>query len=251
MTAPEPLLVSVAALSHTGKVRPKNEDCIAVGSWMNAQPMQAPHLIEQALDLPLMCMVVDGMGGAAAGEVAARLCAEYLSARIPACATESALSACVRAANALLFERMSAAAANLGMGATLAGLRIAADGVIAFNVGDCRAYRLQDGYLSQLSVDDVPASAHAAADRSGVVTQSLGGLTRFRDIAPHVCRQPLAPGTYLLCSDGLYDGLDLDAMQSAIDDDLGPSVSRLFERAMATGARDNISIILLRLRSLP
>ncbi|MFH1604418.1 MAG: serine/threonine-protein phosphatase, partial [Pseudomonadota bacterium] len=103
----------------------------------------------------------------------------------------------------------------------------------------------------QLSVDDVPASAHAAAGRSGVVTQSLGGLTRFREIAPHLCRQSLAPRSYLLCSDGLYDGLDLETMESAIDDDMGASVSRLFDRAMAAGARDNISIILLRVHSQP
>jgi len=241
--------VSVAALSHRGKVRPHNEDRIAVGNWLSARPMQTPLLLGQVLDRPLVCMVVDGMGGAAAGEVAAQLSAEYLSAHLPACASEQALGACVRAANALLFESMSAQAGTLGMGATFAGLRIAADGVIAGNVGDCRVYRLRDGGLSQLSVDDVPAPAHAAAGRSGVVTQSLGGLFRFRDITPHVCQQSLAAGTYLLCSDGLYDGLDLDAMESAIDDDLGPSVSRLFERAMAAGARDNISIILLRLEA--
>ena len=243
--------VSVAALTHEGKLRPHNEDCIAVGSWINAQPMRAPQLFEQTLELPLAYMVVDGMGGAAAGEVAARLSAEYLATRVPACGTQSALSECVRAANALLFEHMRTDAATLGMGATLAGLRIAADGVIAFNVGDCRVYRVQDGYLSQLSVDDVPAPAHAAAGRSGVVTQSLGGLTRFREILPHLCHQTLASRTYLLCSDGLYDGLDLDAMESAIDEDMGSSVSRLFDRAMAAGANDNISIILLRLRCPP
>ena len=249
MSAREAGFVSVAALSHTGRVRPHNEDCIAVGTWLHAQSMRTPLLLGHALDHPLVCMVLDGMGGAAAGEVAARLCAEYLSVHLPACASEQALSVCVRAANAMLFEHMSADAETLGMGATFAGLRIAADGVIACNVGDCRVYRVQDGRLSQLSVDDVPPAAQAAAGRSGVVTQSLGGLIRFREIAPHVCSRSPAPGTYLLCSDGLYDGLDLAAMESAIDGDLGASVSRLFERAMDAGGRDNISIILLRLEA--
>lgn len=247
MSAPEPRLVSVAALTHVGKVRPHNEDCVAVGDWLNAQPMEAPRRIEQSLDRPFACMVVDGMGGAAAGEVASRLVAEYLSSKIPGCATEGAVSTCIRDANTLLFDRMSSREGTMGMGATVAGLRIGTEGIVAFNVGDSRVYRVQDGYLSQLSVDDVPPKQHGAAGRSGAVTQCLGGMARYCDVLPHVHRQVLAPRTYLLCSDGLYDGLELEELEAAIDDDLGASVSRLFQRAMDAGARDNISIILLRL----
>ena len=135
------------------------------------------------------------------------------------------------------------------MGATLAGIRFAADGILVFNVGDSRVYRLQDGFLSQLSIDDVRRTAHlGAGQRSGAITQSLGGAPQPIEIAPHVSPQAIAASrTYLLCSDGLYDALDIDAMESALDEDLAASVSRLLQRALAVGARDNLSIILIRL----
>jgi protein phosphatase len=161
---------------------------------------------------------------------------------------------CVRDANALVFDRMNQNETHRGMGATVAGLRIAPEGIIGFNVGDARIYRMQDGYLSQLSVDDVPVMPRSGAGRTGLITQSLGGVSHFTDIRPHVFTQPrpvTGDRTYLLCSDGLYDGLELEELESAIDDDLGASVSRLFERAMAAGAFDNISIVLLSLKSRP
>ncbi len=241
--------LTVAALTHNGRLRPNNEDCIAVGTWLQAEPMDAPRIWEQRIESPLVCMVLDGMGGQASGEVASSLAAQYLMRELPACATEDAAGACIAAANRHLYLRMQEDAAQRGMGATLAGIRIAGDGILVFNVGDSRVYRVQDGFLSQLSVDDVRRMPRAGAgQRSGAITQSLGGTQQLIEIAPHVSRQAIAASrTYLLCSDGLYDALDIDAMESALDDDLAASASRLLERALAAGARDNLSIILIRL----
>lgn len=241
--------LTVAAVTHNGRVRPDNEDCIAVGGWLQAEPMDAPRIWEQHLESPLVCMVLDGMGGQAGGEVASGLAAQYLARELPACASEAAAGACIAAANRHLYQRMQEDAAHRGMGATLAGMRFAADGMLVFNVGDSRVYRVQDGFLSQLSIDDVRRTPRAGAgQRSGAITQSLGGAQQLIEIAPHVSRQAIAASrTYLLCSDGLYDALDIDAMESALDEDLAASASRLLERALTAGARDNLSIILIRL----
>ncbi len=240
--------LTLAALTHNGRVRPNNEDCIAVGGWLQVDPMDAPRIWEQRLESPLVCMVLDGMGGQASGEVASKLAAQYLVRELPDCATEAAVGACIAAANRYLYQRMQEDVAHRGMGATLAGMRIAADGMLVFNVGDSRVYRVQDGFLSQLSVDDVRRMPRAGAgQRSGAITQSLGGAPQLIEIAPHVSRQALAASrTYLLCSDGLYDALDIDAMESALDEDLAASASRLLQRALAAGASDNVSIILVR-----
>lgn len=245
-----PARLTLAALTHNGCVRARNEDCIAAAGWLQSEPMQGPRSWEQALDDPVVCLILDGMGGHADGDVAARLAAQYLARELPACATEAAVSQCIEAASRHLFERMQQNPAHSGMGAVLAGMRIARDGILVFNVGDSRVYRVQDGYLYQLSIDDVrrPFAAHAsAAPRSSVVTQCLGGSTEFSALAPHISAQSLAAQrTYLLCSDGLYDALDIEAMESALDEDLAASAARLLERALQAGARDNVSLILLR-----
>lgn len=241
--------VEVAALTHQGRVRPNNEDCIVAGDWLQNEPMSAPRLVEDKLDAPLVCMVLDGMGGQAGGEVAAYEAGRFLARALPACDSEAAITQGIREANALIYRQMQHDPRYRAMGATLAGVRLAPESILAFNVGDSRIYRVQDGSLSQLSVDDIPPPRPGRPDsRSGVITQSIGGASRFTEIQPHVSRHAGgAPWTYLLCSDGLYDALGLHAMEAAIDEDLGASASRLIERALDAGARDNVSIVLVRL----
>jgi serine/threonine protein phosphatase PrpC len=250
MASPESATIEVAAYTHRGRVRRRNEDCIAVGAWLTGETMEAPRLDRVSLDAPLVCLVLDGMGGHANGQLAARLAAEHLAEHLPGCRTELQVRDCIRAANRRLYDRMEQDPQSFGMGTTLAGLRLAREGVALFNVGDSRVYRVQDGFLSQLSTDDVPPPyprPGRIAVRTGVITQSLGGAPLYTDIDPHIVTQPMAaPRTYLLCSDGLYDRLPIDAMEAALGEDLGESVMRLFELAMSAGAPDNVSIILAR-----
>lgn len=247
MTTPDPSRIEVAALTHIGKVRRRNEDCVAVADWVNNVPMEAPRLVQLPLDAPQACVVLDGMGGHAGGDVASQLAAAYLAREVPACDSEAALISCIRGANELLYEEMQKQPRLLGMGATLAGVRIARGDLTVFNIGDSRVYRVQDGFLFQLSTDDVPFFTRGGA-RTGMVTQSLGGGPYQTEVEPHLVSEPSTAGrVLLLCSDGLYDKVPLDAMEAAIETDLGASVSRLFELAMTAGAADNISIVLVRL----
>jgi PPM family protein phosphatase len=230
-----------------GRVRTHHEDCIVVGGWVGTEPMPTPRRVAQALDTPLVCLVLDGMGGHLAGEVAAREAAQFLARMLPSCASEQAVTECVRAANAHLYRVMRGDERYIAMGATVAGIRIASDGIVVFNVGDSRVYRVQDGLLAQLTIDDVPLMPLGQrAARTGLLTQSLGGVPYYTQIGPHLCAQPAAPGTYLVCSDGLYDALRPEAIEAAIDDDVEASVARLLDAALAAHASDNVSIVLVR-----
>ena len=64
------------------------------------------------------------------------------------------------------------------MGTTVVGLSLSPEQVIWFNIGDSRAYKLTDGYLGQLSVDDTPTAVLAEPGESpeptNVVIQSIG-----------------------------------------------------------------------------
>jgi PPM family protein phosphatase len=247
-----PVRLRAAAFTHQGAVRSSNEDTIAVGGWITSEPMIAPVLLEHEVAAGLICLVADGMGGHAAGEIASRAVAEHLSRRAAAAVDESALAALLRDADAELFALMREQPGWRGMGTTVAGIGVAPDRVLAFNVGDSRVYRIDQGALVQLSTDDTPgpklADGRTAALTSNLVTQSLGGAYQVAGIDPHVLSEPLEDSArYLICSDGLSDLLDRTTMEQLLDGDDAASAAALFEAAMARGGDDNISLILLRL----
>jgi protein phosphatase len=140
-----------------------------------------------------------------------------------------------------------------GMGTTVAGLHVAPSGLAVFNVGDSRVYRIKPAGLVQLSTDDTPgpklADGRTAAHTTALLTQSLGGWHEPDGIAPHVLAEPVERGgRYLICSDGLSDLLDPEAIAAHIGDDDAVSISALFDAAMAAGGGDNVSIVLVRVR---
>lgn len=168
------LRATVTAFTHQGAVRSHNEDTIAVGGWWRNLPMAAPRRIVQPLDRPLLCLVADGLGGHAAGEVASRLAAERLGAAAPGIGDEAALAEAVHEANRAVFAVMAEDRRYHGMGTTVVGLLLAPAGGLWLNVGDSRLYRLDAGSVTRISVDDVP-DPDAGAWRTHIVTQCLGG----------------------------------------------------------------------------
>jgi serine/threonine protein phosphatase PrpC len=196
-------------------------------------------------------LVADGMGGHAAGDVASRFVAECLAERAADAADGAALSDLLRAIDGQLFSMMRERPVLHGMGTTVAGLHVAPAGLSVFNVGDSRVYRIEQAGLVQLSTDDTPgpklADGRTAARTTALLTQSMGGWHEPDELTPHVLSAP-AEGRYLICSDGLTDLLDLDALAAHIADDDAASVTALFEAAMAAGGHDNISLVLVRLR---
>jgi serine/threonine protein phosphatase PrpC len=243
--------IRIAYLTHQGRVRDHHEDSIAVGPRILTEPMNATGEARFSLGAPVVAMVADGMGGHPAGEVASRMAIEHLVAAFArAEGTTPDVGALLLAANALLFEDMAEHPERRAMGTTVAGLRIDANRILAYNVGDSRIYRTDGDALVQLSIDDTPRRPPAFAGlafRTGELTQCLGGTYARTRIDPHLFEEPLVPGrTYLICSDGLYDMVPDRVVRECIDDQLAPSVDRLFERAMRAGGEDNISVILLR-----
>lgn len=249
---PASLHLRATAFTHQGAVRISNEDTIAVSDWITSEPMAAPVVLEHEVAAPLICVVADGMGGHAAGEVASRAVAEHLSRRAPEATDDASVAALLRDADAELFALMQERPTWRGMGTTVAGISVAPERVMAFNVGDSRVYRIDEGALVQLSTDDTPgpklADGRTAAMTSSLITQSLGGSHQLLGIEPHVLSEPLEDGArYLICSDGLTDLLDRTDMEELLDRDDATSALALFEAAMARGGNDNVSLILLRL----
>jgi PPM family protein phosphatase len=244
------------AFTHQGAVRAGNEDTIAVGDWIKRLPMAAPVVLEHEVAAPVICLVADGMGGHAAGDVASRTVAERLSRRAAEATDQAALIRLLHEANAELFALMDESPVWSGMGTTVAGVVVAPSGLIVFNVGDSRVYRIEPGHLVQLSTDDTPGpklpDGRTAVHTTSMITQVLGGHGPIRpgeEVVPHVLTEPLADGArYLICSDGLTDMLAPPEIAALVGEDDEASAQALFEAAMARGGDDNVSLLLLRVR---
>ena len=243
------LHIEGAGITHKGTVRENNEDCIAVGYWVSQETMDAARSIEHALDLPFVCVIADGMGGHNDGEQASLLVARSLARRLPAFGPEK-IAASVRAVNAELYAHVGEHPELAGMGSTAVGLAVHDASLAIFNVGDSRAYRVEEKGLAQLSKDDSmvqnwrPGSTYA---HSRMLTQCFGGRPTFTDIEPHLHVEPCVPGNvYLLCCDGLYETLPEERIKELIGADLTSSVEALLRAALDAKARDNVTIALVR-----
>jgi serine/threonine protein phosphatase PrpC len=214
--------------------------------------MVQPKVLERIVGTATICLVADGMGGHAAGDVASRFVAECLADRGPDVRDEVALAQLLREVDLGLFALMRERPALAGMGITVAGLHVTPSVLHVFNIGDSRVYRIDHG-LVQLSTDDTPgpklADGRTAAQATALLSQSLGGALAPAEVTPHLLRAPEAAGSYLICTDGLTDLLSVDEIAARIGADDNASVTAMFEAAMTAGGRDNISIILVRLRA--
>ena len=229
-------LIEVNAFTHQGRLRADNEDSITVAGWVSDVEMSGPRRSRHELAEPLLVAVADGMGGHTAGEVASRYAIKRLAGEAFAGGGVD-VAATLAAINAELYQTMAAAPSFLGMGTTVVGLLLTAGRACWFNVGDSRLYRLHQGRLDQLSIDDVPPGA-----RSGTITQSLGGAPAFVPIAPHIGVEDLAlPSRWLLCSDGLSDMLSDADITRCLEDHDEEAARKLFEAAMVAGGVDRSS----------
>src|SRR5438477_176206 len=232
----------ITAFTHRGRVRPGNEDTIAVGDWLSPPEMAAPREFHHALSTPLVCAVADGMGGHQAGEVASRYTAEWLAEARERLTDARRATATLQTINAGLYRAMAEDEDLRGMGTTLVGL-VLRPRLIWFNVGDSRLYCYRNGRLAQMSIDDTPAGP-----RSGLLTQTLGGvpLPFASNIEPHVGEDDLtAPVRFLLCSDGLTDMIEDAQIAECLKLPHAAAVAQLFDLAMHAGGMDNVSIVLV------
>lgn len=243
--------LNIAAFTHRGRVRPNNEDAIAIGADILTGDMKSPVIMRTPDDCCLL-MVADGMGGHAQGAMASRAALDYVVATTDRVFDPASCAHAIEDANQHLYTLMSQHHSALGMGTTLVGAVLTATALISFNVGDSRCYLQSSGRLIQLSHDDItikdkPYSGHR---RSHAVTQSLGGSSFPIAVEPHInVDAPLKPDeALLLCSDGLSDLVSDGDINRVLTGTADPALAtrRLAAVAFRHGAHDNISIVVAR-----
>jgi protein phosphatase len=234
----------IAVFTHRGTVRARNEDAVFAGETVYQGNMRTV-IAMRLTGVPRSVLVADGIGGQPEGDLASRTALQFLTAEDDLLSSPARCEAALHAANEHLYGMMDEPD-RVGMGTTVVGLALQAAAVVAFNVGDSRAYRFGGSGLVKLSCDDV-VSAMRGGHRSHEITQALGGCTFLGTITPHVAAGPPMQGgeRFLLCSDGLTDVLDDGELERVLR--LSPSssaaVERLVRRAISAGSRDNISVV--------
>jgi protein phosphatase len=258
---------TAAAITDRGRKRASNEDAFG-------------YSVEHGVYL-----VCDGMGGAAAGEIASslaveevlRLVTEKLDARRGSNASEAdsndpipqIAEEAVFAANEIIHSRSRRNLRLSGMGTTLVGL-LAGEAeneprVWILNVGDSRCYRLRNSQI-QLCTEDhslveeqvrLGRMSRAEAARSplrNVITRALGTQG---SVTPDVIESEVEPGDlFLLCSDGLTRELSdeqIERILNATSGGLNPRSASLDElctslvrAANKAGGNDNITCLIVR-----
>ncbi len=233
------LRFSGAGVSEVGLVRPHNEDSAFVG--------------------PYVAVVADGVGGAAAGEVASATAAFAVAATALARfgdVPESVLVEAVEAARAGVRVGVQRDLNRLGMATTLTAVICDGSRVVLAHVGDSRAYLLRDGVLTQVSRDhtyvqrlvdtgQLPRDEAKRHPWRNVVLRSIDGdpVNDGFDLMP----VPVALGDrLLLCSDGLSD-LVPDAVIAELlrVEDPQSAAAVLSQAALDAGGKDNITALVL------
>jgi protein phosphatase len=250
--APEVVLsVTFAAKTDLGRVRENNEDKF---DWWEPDD---PVLLARRGRL---YAVADGMGGHAAGQIAAEMAmkamgsAYYSATRDPA---PDAISRAIVKANAMVFDTARAIPSRTGMGCTMVAVALLeAEAIVAW-AGDSRVYLVRDASPRRLTEDH---SWVAEQVRQGVLTEEQAERSAYRNIitrclgpepnvTPEVVRVPAQAGdVFLLCSDGLTGVLD-DAQIAEIAASRPPSFActDLIDRANERGGPDNITVAILRI----
>jgi PPM family protein phosphatase len=237
-------MLEAFGVSDPGSVRQNNEDY---------------YLLAPSMDLYI---VADGMGGAQAGEHASRLAGDTVAEYVWKAGetTGEILLQALAEANRRVMQAADADPAYHGMGTTLTAAWRVGEELLLANVGDSRAYVYQDSQLhiiteDQTWVNEVGRKLGINEDQlkihpmRHVLTMAIGVSDTLRI---HSYAVPLQVGAqFLLCSDGLHGVIDSRIIGEilAADGTLESKCHALINAAKQAGGPDNITVVILAVRS--
>lgn len=243
-------MMHVWGVTDVGLVRKENQDA---------------YLVRECDGGYTICVVCDGMGGAAGGRLASRIATETFTSELEKVLTPGMtpeqLEAASSCAAALANQAIRAAAEEnedyRNMGTTLVAAVSYADGAVITNVGDSRAYHVTKDGITRVTKDhslvermvdmgDITAEEARRHPNRNLITRALGPDADAQ-CDGYVC--PMKAGEYLLlCTDGLVGTVTDQEMLFEVIHGADPDscLSRLMEIAKSQGAPDNVTAVLMR-----
>ena len=260
--------VKLFARTDVGQIREHNEDNFLVADISrktrglleaNRTGVIGPH--------GALFAVCDGMGGAAAGEIASQLAVDILYERMVDHLEEGhsmqrddlarRLVRAIEAAGLRIFQEAKLARTRRGMGTTVTAAALVDDHLFFAQVGDSRGYVLRQGQLVQLTRDQSLVNQLIEAgqlteeeaetfEHNNIILQALGTADTVQvDLTYCELRRG---DILLLCSDGLSGMVRFDDIREALRTTTEPidACKQLTERANQAGGHDNITVIVVQ-----
>ncbi len=236
-------MITYHGITDVGNVRTNNEDVFYIS--------ESCHY----------CLVADGMGGAAAGEVASQIFADTAKSVFAGHDGTSEENTIARVqttfklANDKILKHVARHPQDQGMGCTAELLAFSQSYFIIGHVGDSRTYRLRNETFKQLTRDHslvqeqldqgiiTPQEAQRHAMRN-VILRAVGVND---SVALDILKGRYLPkDLFLLCSDGLTDLVEESAISATlcVDATLHDKSAALIQLAKLAGGKDNVTVVL-------
>lgn len=273
---PNAMQVEFGAMTHTGKVRPNNEDHYLIARQRKSLETVRTSLSRQddltrAEVVGYLMVVADGVGGAAAGERASAIVLNAVEKyvlltarwflRNDEVADQTLLDALgdglARLDRALL-EAADKDPSLAGMATTMTAARSVGTDLLLVHVGDSRAYLFHDDRLEQMTRDHTLAQElvdHGLLRRDEMrhhemrnrLTQAIGGGGGSAGVRGEIHKLQLADGDrLLLCTDGLHDLVSDEQIAELLRQHRNPdeACQALTHAALEQGGRDNVTVVI-------
>ena len=262
------VVVNVFGRTDVGRTREHNEDAFVVADLSTNNATLQPEVRRHTLGPKgTLFMVADGMGGAAAGEIASAMAVEVVLSELREkwIGGESydsgefvrAIKRATAAANQQIHNFAASHSEYRGMGTTATVAGLLGETLYVAQVGDSRAYLVRNGVARQITKDqslmqklieagELTEEEAAQSERRNIILQALGPEPMVKIDMTH---QKVGRGDVLvLCSDGLSGQVTKDEIARIVSEDLDlvAACKRLIDKANENGGPDNITVIAAR-----
>jgi protein phosphatase len=255
------LILTVCGGTNVGSQREQNQDTFVIADLKSGRLSRPCIRTDLRVSRPgVLMLVCDGMGGRAAGDVAADLAATFIRHELRAEGDNvgqnpsQSLERAVLGANQAILDEANAHPEERGMGTTCTAAIVSPDRLAIVQVGDSRAYLLRDGRLHTLTRDQTLASDLVDTGAlkpeevesfplRHVLAQALGTNAK---VTPVITEVELREGDrVLLCSDGLHGPVSDETIGSIMirTQDVADLSGALIAAALEAGGPDNVTVV--------
>jgi serine/threonine protein phosphatase PrpC len=263
-----PVQVSVFGKTDLGRTREHNEDTFLVADLSTGNASLHPDVRQHKVgSRGSLFMVADGMGGAAAGELASAMAADLIYHHLAtAWVSDDDASAdrfafrmkeAVELANQKIYSYAREHPEVRGMGTTVTAAGVNGHDLYLTQIGDSRAYLVRNGEAIQLTKDqslmqrlvdagELTQEEAEQSERRNIILQALGPDPRVK---VDLTRQSLRRGdTLIICSDGLSGLVRREEFPAVVaaHPELSDLCAALIDLANERGGPDNITVVAAR-----
>ncbi len=260
--------VEVFGKTDLGRTRDHNEDRFLVADLTRKAASLQPEVRKHDIGpRGTLLVVADGMGGAAAGELASEMATDTIydhlmktwnaEAEVTPQRFAYRLKEAVEVANASIHAHAKAHPEVRGMGTTTTAAGVLHDHLYLTQVGDSRAYLVRNGQAHQITKDqslmqrlveagELTEEEAAQSERRNIILQALGPDPKVKVDLTH---QEVRRGDVLvLCSDGLSGQVKKDEIAKVVSEtrELSQVCEKLIALANERGGPDNITVVVAR-----